>query len=340
MKRAKRIFLACIAVVLLYGCGPQSAKEGEEDLSFVYISKDLEHYWFQQVSSGIESKCRELGITFQSYNADYDDAQCIAWVKQAVKDGCDGLMICVTNQQLGSEIAEICKKAEVPVVTIDDSMKDDEGKEFPYVGMATREVAAIGGVGLTRLAKEKDFPVAEGKIKILELDVPELSVFRERLTGYEEALFINLGLEAEDVVTINVSTGMYQSNYDEVKAYFDQNPLEEDTYWIICGVNDDSALAPMHVLRDMGCPAEQVIACGLGGYELSIQEFEEQNTYYITVMTQPDVEGAKAVEMLYDYLKEGKELDKSIILGGSIATCDNYMIYFNDSNRVSGGWNG
>lgn len=335
MKKTMRILLICLSALILCGCGLQSREEGDGRLQFVYISKDLEHYWFQQVDSGIENKCKEMGITLQSYNSEYDDEKCMEQVRQAIKDGCDGLMICVTNQQLGAEIGEICQKAEVPVITIDDSMKDAQGKEFPYVGMATREVGAIGGVALTRLAKEKDFPVTEGKVKILELDSPELSVFRERLTGYEEALFTNLGLGKEDVITIDVSTGMYQTNYDEAKAYFNEFPPGEDTYWIICGVNDDSALAPMHVLRDMGYPAERVIACGLGGYDLSIKEFEEKNTNYITVMTQPDVEGAKAVEMLYGYLKEGKELDKSIILGGSIATCDNYMVYFNDSNRIT-----
>lgn len=78
----------------------------------------------------------------------------------------------------------------------------------------------------------------------------------------------------------------------------------------------------MHVLRELGVPAERILACGLGGYELSIREFETGNSNYITVMTQPDVEGAKAAEMMYEYLVNGTEMNTSIILGGVVATCD------------------
>ena len=73
---------------------------------------------------------------------------------------------------------------------------------------------------------------------------------------------------------------------------------------------------------------DHIIACGLGGYELSVQEFENGNQNYITVMTQPDMEGAKGAEMLYENITEGKPISSSYVLGGMVATCDNYMIYF------------
>lgn len=331
MKVGRWLFLMVLSLAFMTGCGGNLQQKDEGRMKLAFISKDLNHYWFQQVKQGMESKCQEMGIKLQCFNSDYDDDTCISQVKQVIKEEYDGLMICATNQELGSNIGQLCAEAEIPVVTIDDSLKDADGKDFPYVGMATREVGSIGGAALAKMAKEKEFPLKSGDVRILEMDVPRLSVFRERLTGYEDALFTNLPLVREDIVVIDVSTGMYETNYEEAKNYFQENTPKEDTYWIICGVNDDCALAPMHVLKELGVPQEQIIACGLGGYDLSVQEFEAQNRNYVTVMTQPDVEGAQAAEMLYEHLVNGEELDTSIILGGAVATCDNYMIYFEDS---------
>ena len=333
MKIGRWLFWAILSAVILTGCGRHSQQEENSMIKLAFISKDLDHYWYQQVKSGMESKCQEMGMKLQCFNSDDDDDTCIRQVKQVIREEYDGLMICATDQKLGSEIGKLCAEAEIPVVTIDDSMRDADGKDFPYVGMATREVGSIGGAALAKMAKEKEFPLENGDVRILEIDVPRLSVFRERLTGYEDALLTNSPLNRENITVIDVSTGMYEANCEIVKRYFQENVPDKNTYWIICGVNDDCALAPMHVLKEMGVPAEQIIACGLGGYELSIREFEAQNRNYITVMTQPDVEGAQAAEMLHEYLVNGEALDTSIILGGAVATCDNYMLYFEDSGN-------
>ncbi len=333
----KRNFV--IAVILtcafiLTGCSQQGVSKDDSSLKFAYISKDLNHYWFQQVENGIQSKCEELGISVTSFDAQFDDVKCMEAVQRVVDEKYDGLFICTTNQQLGPQIGDLCQAAGIQVITIDDPMKDSSGKSFPYVGMATREMGAIGGVALAKLAKEKNFFEEGNNIKIFELDVPSLSVFRERLSGYEEALLTNTSISKDDILVLDVPDGMYEKNYEACIKYFSEQPEGDVTHWIICGVNDDSALAPMHALRDLGFDMDNVIACGLGGYELSIAEFEEGNRNYITTMTQPDVEGSKAVEMLYEYLVNGSELASSVVLGGKIATCDNYLVFFN-YNKLS-----
>lgn len=331
MRRLFCIFFASlfICIILLSGCVNQDEQKNVTSLKFAYISKDLNHYWFQQVEEGIQTKCKELGISVSSFDAQFDDKKCMEYVQQVVDEKYDGLLICTTNQQLGPDIGKLCDAAGVQVITIDDPMKDGTGKDFPYVGMANREMGAIGGVALAKLAKEKDFFQAGNKVKILELDLPSLSVFEERLSGYEEALFTNTKLTQSDIQVINVPNGMYEESYATCIDYFSKQAQNSVTHWIICGANDDSALAPMHALKASGFDMENVIACGLGGYELSITEFEAGNRNYITTMTQPDVEGSKAAEMLYDFLVNGKELASSVVLGGKIATCDNYLVFFN-----------
>ena len=324
-KRKTLIWLMVLTALLFSGCGQETA-EGEKQLKFAYICKDLDHYWFQQVSLGIEQKCMEKGIFYQAFDSDYDNNLCLEQVKQIAEEDYDGLLICATDQYLGSKIGAICQKADIPVITIDDSMKDADGKAFPFIGMALREVGSIGGTALASMAKDRAFPVE--RTHILEINVSGLSTFQERLTGYEEAIFINSELDEQAVISLESSTGMYEENDEVCEEYFAENPPNPDDYWIICGANDDCALAPMKALESAGVSRDHIIACGLGGYDLSIQEFQNGNQNYITVMTQPDVEGAKGAEMLYENITEGKPISTSYVLGGMVATCDNYMIYF------------
>ena len=330
MKNWWKVCLLILFTGMLFGCEETPEPGADEKIRLAFIAKDLGHYWFLQEKEGMESKCKELGIEVNCFDAYYDDQKCMELVKQVIEEAYDGLMICTTNQGLGPEIGKLCEKAKIPVVTLDDSMKDENGRSFPLISMAYKEVVAIGGVALAKKAEELGFPKESGRLRILEMDVPELSVFRERLDGYEEVIFPLLHLSDEQVVSIAGETGMYADNYEKAREYFQENPPDSGLYWLICGVNDDCALALMHVLLESGVPEENVIACGLGGYELSVREFEQKNPYYITVMTQPDVEGSRAVEMLYDYLKEDKEIDNVVTLGGAVATCDNYLIYFSN----------
>lgn len=328
----KRILLLAICfVLLLSGCGANKETEQNLGLRFAYISKDLDHYWFQQVVLGIEGKCLELGIEYDTFDAHFDNETCMELVDYVIDQQYDGLMICASSQSLGPEIGQKCADAGIPVVTIDDNMLDHNGKYFSHIGMATREMGGIGGAALAKMAKEKGFFEEKNRVAILELTVNGLSVFRDRLNGYEEALLANTPITSRDIISITVPDGMYENNILALQEFFYENNLSDVTHWIVCGVNDDCALSCMHYLKQLGYDQEHVIGCGLGGYELSVYEFESGNTSYISVMLQPDIEGAQATEILYNYIQNGEPMTTSMMLGGKLATCDNYLVYFNYS---------
>lgn len=329
-KRRNALLILMLAGVLCISC----SKNPRPKLKFGYVTKGLEYDWFQMQKSGMETKCRELDIELKCFDANFDDEACLEMVGKVIEENCDALMICPTNQDLGPEIGRMCEEAGIPVITLDDSMKDASGKTYPHIGMPTKEVGALGGVALGKMAEERQFFEEGNIVKILELDVPRLSVFRERLDGYEESLLMNSELTRKDIVVIDVPDGMYEKNVIETKKFFSQNACDDVTHWIICGANDEAATAAMHVLKDRGFNMEHVIACGLGAGELSVAEFEAGNTNYIATMLQPDMEGSKAVEMLYNYLENGEPLADTTLMGGKVATSDNYMIYYNYSNLL------
>lgn len=324
-------FMTVCLLLFLSGCGHIGGDAKTDRKKLAFICKDLEHEWFQKEYDGMEAACGQYGMEISGFDADYDDARCMDYVRQVTEEGYDGLIICTTSQELGPEIGELCGEAEIPVLTVDDTMKDQDGKEFPHIGMGTRVLGSIGGSALANLAEEREFPTEDGKTGILEIDISDLSVFRERLDGYEESLFSKLDLKPEDVTVVEGSTGMYEDNYQKITEYFTVNPVDLDKYWIICGANDDCALAGVRALESLGIPKEHILACGLGGYNLSIREFESGNENYIAVMMQPEEAGEHAVSQLYEYLENGTPISSDTIFGGSIVTSNNYMLYYDEA---------
>ena len=105
------------------------------------------------------------------------------------------------------------------------------------------------------------------------------------------------------------------------------NSHPEVTHWLVTGLNDDSAVAPMRVFEEAGFPIENVIACGMGGYSLSYEEFQKDHESYIAIKLQPQMHGSEGVRVLYEYIVEGKPLAGNTTTSGVVVTKDEYMNY-------------
>ncbi len=352
MKTSVRIVVLAVAavfvmMVMLSGCGNTAApekkaeetkaatakadeKKAEQPAKKVrigYISKMLTHPWFIQESMGLEKKAKELGADYVAIDANLKDEQCLAAVDNLIAQKIDALAICATNQGLGPVIAKKCKEAGIALCTIDDNMTDDEGKPIPHVGMPTKEVGIIGGEALGKMAKENGFFKEGNVVKVLQIDVPTVSVFKPRLDGYKEGLQkLCPELKDADFIVQGGKDGMFDDNLKVASSIINANP--KVTHWIITGANDDCALAPLKILQENKFNMENALACGLGGYELSLEQFKQGNKSYICTITQPDVEGEKAAQMLYDYVVSKKPMEEMTLVGGKIATVDNYLEFF------------
>jgi ABC-type sugar transport system substrate-binding protein len=315
--------------ILAAGC---KTKEKEE-LSLAYISKDLSHAWYQEITEGIRSGCEEKGIRYLEYDAAYDDKACLEAVEDALDNDVSAVLLTITNQKLGPEIVRLCEQKETVLVSIDDNILDEKGREIPLVGMPYKELGTLGGNALVRKAEEKGFLDDKENIVVLQMIVPGLTTFTERMEAFKDAILNQTELTEENFVTVEVPHGMYDDVYKNILEYVNGREDVREKKWLICGANDDCAAGAMYALRDMKIPMGQIIACGIGGYNVSAKVFEEENANYIAILAQPEEEGREAVEMVCDYLKEGKEIRGTVAIGGQIITRDNYRMYMNDSNE-------
>ena len=291
------------------------------DLTFGYISKLLTHPWFMAESAGIEKFCDENGIEYIALDANMDDEKCLEMVDQLINQGIDALMICATSQGIGPAIMQKCEDAGIPVVTIDDTLMDQNDMAFPHVGMPTKEVGMTGGEALAAMATERGFFEDGNVVKVGNLTAAKLSVLMERTEGYTEAIAANTPLvDPDDFILVETEDGMMNNALPAANAIISANP--DVTHWIFTGINDDCGIAAVRSAEELG--VENFISCGLGGYDLALEELAKGNDKFITIGLRPDNEGYAAAEELYMFLTAGTALQETIYVGGTIVNVDNY----------------
>lgn len=330
----KKVLAALLAGLSVLGTAIVGNAE-ETELKFAYVSKQLTHPWFVQEEMGIKKACEELGIEYIGFDSNGSDEKCLSDIDSVFTMDADALLICITNQSMGPNVAERCEEEGVALITIDDNIVDKDGEPVPHVGMPTKEVGVLGGEELAKMANERGFFEDGNNVKVLQIDIPTNTVFGPRLDGYKEALIANTPLEEDDFIRVEAAdpTAAYEGNLEVATPIIVGNP--DVTHWIITGANDDCALAPMTVLEEQGFDMENVLGCGLGGYEMSLEQFKEGNQSYIAIVLQPDVEGYEAVYAAYNYIVEGTEMPENTYVSGSIANADNYLEFFPNGKMIT-----
>ncbi len=299
-----------------------AAKETKE-LTFGYISKLLTHPWFTAESAGIEKFCKENGIKYISADANMDDERCLELVDDLINQGIDALFICVTSQGIGPAVTEKCEKAGIPVMTIDDTIVDQNGKPVPHVGMPTKDVGIMGGEALAALATERDFFATGNVYKLMNVGSAKLSVLMERTDGYTEAITAKTPIkDPADVIFVETEDGMMNNALPACNATVSANP--NVTHWIATGINDDCAIAAIRSFEELGIDKANYLACGIGGYDLALEELDKGNSSFITTGLRPDNEGYKAGELMNNFLTKDEALPEITYMNGTIVDVSNY----------------
>lgn len=326
----KRLTILIVVLLAVAIAVPLFATGGKEQpakkLKFAYVSKMLTHPWFLDEESGIKAKCQELGIDYIGVDANLNDEAFMQAVDNVIGQGANALMVVVTHQSLGPAVVDKAREAKIPLLTIDDTIVDSAGKPIPHVGLPTTETGIMGGHALAKLAKERGFFKPGNKVKVMMIDMSFLSVVHDRTVGYKQALMQDLpALKDSDFLIQDSKTGMFEENLPVASAILAANP--DATHWLVTGINDDGALAPLRVFEEHGFPLERVLSVGLGGYSTSYEEFQKPHNSYIVTKLQPAEEGKIAVQLLYDNITKGKPIPAMTLVPGVIVTKETYKNY-------------
>jgi len=288
-----------------------------------FVCKLLTNGWFVVEVQGMQKFCDEKGIELIAVDANMDDEKCLALFDELITKGVDAIITSATSMGMGPAIDAKCKAAGIPCITIDDPLKDADGKAFPHVGMPTKEVGITGGEALAQLANERGFFDEGNVVKVLHGIVEKITVCNERADGFKQGLMENTPLKEDSFINVETVDGFMDNAIKGYSAVVGANL--DATHWISYGCNDDSAVGAIRVYEELGIEKTNYLSCGLGGFNIALEELAKGNDSFITVGLRPDIEGYKACEAVYNFLSEGTPFEENIFVGGDIVTVDNYL---------------
>ncbi|MFP4564228.1 MAG: substrate-binding domain-containing protein [Spirochaetia bacterium] len=331
MKRLPIVLLGIVLAVALaapvFAGGQKEAggAEKEDQIKIAYVCKMLTHPWFQAEEKGAVEMANELGVEYFSIDANLDDEAFMQGVENALARGVDGLMVCITDAEMGPTVSQMAEDAGVPLIAINDPFEDHNGNPIPHVGVDTYGTCYMGGEAMAELAKTNGFFESGNNVKVMSVDVSFKSFLHERTLGFQDGIMDNSPLTEADMITEDNETGMFEQVLPVAQSIINANP--DVTHWLVTGLNDDSAVAPLRALEESGFNMDNVIACGMGGYSLSYEEFSKGNDNYLAIKLQPETHGSEGVRVLYEKLAEGKEIERFTTTSGVVVGIDDYEEY-------------
>ena len=291
-------------------------------IRIAYISKMLTNPWFVAEDNGMIDTAAKLGIEYFSIDSNLAEEACAANVDNAIAQNIDGLAITVVNQGTGPSVVEKCRAAGVALITLDDDISDHDGNPIPHVGMPAADVGVLGGTVLAEMANERGFFDEGNKVAVLQIDAAKVTVLKPRLDGYRQALIEHTPLTEADFIYVDTPDAMLENSLGPVQAAVAANPSV--THWIVGGVNDDTAVSAIKIWEEAGITKANYLACGLGGYSMSVEEWERGNDSFITVVLDPYNEGVAAMINLYNNIITGEPMPAMTLINGNVATIDNW----------------
>ncbi|TFG62277.1 MAG: hypothetical protein E4H36_08375 [Spirochaetales bacterium] len=325
------VILALMMALPLFAGGKKetapaaSSTAAPKKIKIAYVNKMLTHPWFQEEEKGAKAKAAELGVEYIGIDANLDDEAFMQGMESAIAQGVNGLMICITDAEMGPAVAQMAAKAGIPLVAINDPFNDQNGNPVPHVGVDTYGTCKIGGVAMAKLAQEKGFFKAGNVVKVLSVDVSFKSFLHERTQGFQDGIMENSPLKAADMITQDNETGMFEQVLPVAQAIINSHP--EVTHWLVTGLNDDSAVAPLRALEEAGFNMKNVIACGMGGYSLSGDEFKKGNDTYLAIKLDPQSHGSEGVRVLYENIVNKKPLERFTTTSGFVVGIADWQKY-------------
>jgi L-arabinose transport system substrate-binding protein len=321
MKKTLLFVVAVMMVVLI--AAPIFGQK--KDIKIVYVCKMLTHPWFQEEDKGAKAMAAKLGVTYIGIDANLSDEAFMAGIESAITQKANGVAFCITDQAMGPAVTDRLKAVKIPYVTINDNVKQSDGKDAPHVGIDTYGSCFKGGEAMGKLAVKRGFFKPGNVVKIMSVDVSFKTFLHERTVGYQDGIMKNSPLKKADAITMDNETGMFEQVLPVAQGIINAHP--EVTHWLITGLNDDSAVAPLRALEEAGFDMDNVIACGLGGYSLSTDEFKKGNKNYLCIKLQPQSHGSEGVRVLTEFIRDKKPLKGFTPTSGVVVGFDDWTKY-------------
>ena len=321
-----------LVALLLAGCdksGADAAPGGgvspsasqPEKIIIGFLVKKPEEPWFQsewkfadQAAARYKFEVVKIGVP--------DGEKVLSALDNLSTKGAQGLVICTPDIKLGPAIMASAKAKNLKVLAVDDQFVGADGKpmEVPYLGISARNIGEAVGTALAEEMNRRGWQPADTAACALTYD--ELLSVRDRTDGAADAL-IAAGFPRENIFRLGERNTDVEAGLNAANIVLTQHP--DVKHWLVFSVNDEGVLGAVRAMEGRQLTGENVVGIGIGG-ATALAEFRKTKPtgFYGTMLISARQHGFTAAEMLYEWIKDGKEPPKTTLTSGTLVTRMNY----------------
>ncbi|MBV8564228.1 MAG: substrate-binding domain-containing protein [Methylobacteriaceae bacterium] len=307
----------CAAVAVL-----TASAFADEGVKIGYINKMGEHPWFVAEVGGAKSKASQLGVTLMTQDVQFNADLTLTTFDTMVGDGVKAIAIVVPDKALGPVVAEKAAKAGIKLIAVDDDIYTSDKKMVPYIGMNAEAIGRQVGAEEARLYKSLGWDKFND-VRIGSIEDQKADTCMRRNRGAEAAFFEAVpNFDKKNIIHIPYDNPM-ESAIENVTTTLTANP--DVKHWIFYSCNDDGVLGGVRATENQGIPSENVIGVGIDGSRSCGLFGEGKPTGFRGSMYIDSAkEGATAVELLYNSIKDSKPLPETTYVTADLITLDTF----------------
>lgn len=317
LKKVMALMVSSLMTLSIVSCGSangSTTKTGDSDtlftIGFSNCSQDTP--FFANMTPIIEKYAKTKNIKVISLNADNDVSKQNKDIQDLLSQGIDILITNPVNEDGPSAGIEACKRAKVPVITVDKNVKSGN---VSWVGRDNKEMGRLVGERLIELLGGAE----NAKGTVLEIQgTAGSTTMMNRRDGFHEAL--------EKAPNLKIVQSSY-CDYDRSKAIPATQDLLQANKDVVAifGHNDDMAIGAAQVCREQG--QKDILVCGVDGLMEAVLK-AEANEYACTASNDPVLMGETAVDTAIKVMN-GETVDSFVDAGTVVIDSSNAKEYAN-----------
>jgi L-arabinose transport system substrate-binding protein len=311
----------CIGLLgVLGGCERQPAHEPAIKIGFVV--KQPEEPWFQSEWHFAEQAAAQYGFKLIKIGA-VDGERVLAAIDNLAAQGAQGLVICTPDVHLGPAIVARTQVHGMKLLSVDDQFIGPDGKpmaEVHHLGISARAIGQDVGRALYAEMQRRGWSAEQ--VGVCAVTFEELDTAKERTDGAIEAL-IAAGFPPQRVLKVPQKTSDVPGAFDAANIVLTQHP--EVQHWLVCGMNDNAVLGAVRAMEGRGLRADAVIGIGINGTDC-LNEFRKPDPtgFFASVLLTPRRHGFETAEMMYKWIKDGREPAMLTLTTGMLITRETF----------------
>lgn len=318
MKRINLICLTMVSTVLLLNVSDSKA---DEPIKIGFVVKQPEEPWFQDEWKFAEIAAKEKGFTLVKIAAQSGE-KVMSAIDNLAAQKAQGLVICTPDVKLGPGIVAKAKADGLKMMTVDDRLVDGSGKPIesvPYMGISASSIGKQVGESIAAEAKRRGWDLKE--VGAIDVSFDQLPTSHDRTASAADAL-VAAGLPRANVINAPEAKSDTENAFNAANIALTKNP--QFKHWVAFGLNDEAVLGAVRAAEGRGIKAENVIGVGVGGSDSALNEFKKPvpTGFFGTVIISPKRHGQETSELVYEWIKTGKEPPLFTLTSGSLATRD------------------